>query len=107
MRKSTILAATCGLLWLSALPAAAVPLTELQAGCLRNPKCTIVPGSGGTEFCIASDKPGGTSCETLVACFGDDSSQCDIIGPKAVTSDGRRRSVPSVRIETILQGSAP
>lgn len=93
-------AVLCGLTIGSAFPAAAVPLTELQAMCLGNPKCSIMPNSNGQDFCIASDKPGGSRCEKMVSCWGDDSSQCAVIG---ITGNGRRRPIPNIGAESILE----
>ena len=93
-------AAICGLLLAAATPAAAANLDQVRALCAKNPKCIATPsppGDKGQDFCIDTE-PGGSQCETLVACPGD-RSDCFVIGIVA----GQRKALPNLSVNSALQ----
>ena len=58
------------------------------------------PGDKGQDFCIDS-KPGGSQCETIVACPGD-RSDCFVIGIVA----GRRKALRNLSVDSVLQNQS-
>ena len=93
-------AVMCGLLLPVATPAAASNVDQVRVMCAKSPICTATPsppGDKGQDFCIDS-KPGGSVCETLVACPGD-RSDCFVIGIVA----GQRKALPNLSVNSVLQ----
>lgn len=94
------LAAVCGLWLTTAGPVSAANIDQVRSMCAKSPICTATPsppGDKGGDFCIDS-KPGGSKCETLVACPGD-RSDCFVIGIVA----GQHRALPNLSVDTLLQ----
>lgn len=92
-------AATIGLLLATMAPAAASNIDDVRSMCAKSKICTATPsppGDKGQDFCIDS-KPGGSKCETLVACPGD-RSDCFVLDIVA----GQRQRLPGVDVGSVL-----
>jgi hypothetical protein len=95
-------AAMLGLLLASMTPASASNIDDVRSMCAKSKICIATPsppGDKGQDFCIDS-KPGGSKCETLVACPGD-RSDCFVLDIVA----GQRRRLPGVDVGAVLLNS--